>query len=137
MDDFQENSPSKIQVFTAAGKSIFNSAKENEVVRYILLGVFFILIVNAIIVDVLFFSSLQKTSNDNLVLQKISAVCPQSCLGKFSDFVSAVQIIPGQNPATSAAAVAHLTLTPNSFTNPNAYSNTDCQFKCYSNSNTT
>lgn len=77
--------------------------------KYVLFGIIFILVLNAIIVDVLFFSSLRKTSSDNLVLQQVSAICPQSCVAKFYDFTAKQS---SQSPATASAQVQNVTSTP-------------------------
>ncbi|QQG40635.1 MAG: hypothetical protein HYV37_03660 [Candidatus Levyibacteriota bacterium] len=84
MDDSQEDSPSKIQAFTSSAGYLF----ENKATVFVLLGFIFVLFINVIVVDVLFFSSRQKSSNDNLILQRISGICPQSCVTKFSDLTT-------------------------------------------------
>jgi len=82
---------------------------QNSVVRYILLGIFVVFVLNAIVIDILFFASRQKNS-DNLVLQRVSAICPQSCVAQFSQITQPQQA--SKSSSTTASVATELTPTP-------------------------
>lgn len=108
MGEFEQDSSNKIQAFTTSSKSIITAILENNVSKYIFFGVFLILIFNAIVVDILFFFPSKKDTSSNLVLQSVSAICPQSCIAKFSEFT----VKQGQDIATSSSLVQVQKPTP-------------------------
>lgn len=105
MEEYIQNASSRIQSFIAS-----------SIISYILFGIIFILVINAILVDIWIFSSPTNKSNNNLALQQVSAICPQSCVAKFSEFVNTGQknitTIPEQVQNTTPNSTPSLAITP-------------------------